>query len=135
MSSLDPAIVDYIRDAAFSDRYGAYLRNTLVDLCSINTAPDGRLADNAARERQLFDWVEREVRDLLGTGAAIERPPIDPAIAYEPGYGLPGYAADPTGRVPPADRIYADRSNLLVIVPGNDADAGLVLFEELADAL
>jgi len=122
MRTLDPAMVDYVREAAASDRYGAYLRNTLLDLCALNTVPDARLADSAARERQLLDWIEREITEQLGIEATIERPPIDPAIAHDPDYSPPGYAADAAGRMPPVREIYRDRGNLLVLMPGSDGN-------------
>ena len=65
MRSVDSSVVDGVRSAAFDDRYGAYLRNTLLELCSINTVPGSDLADTARREGELFDWVEREVKTIF----------------------------------------------------------------------
>ena len=121
MDRLDAAVVDYVREAAASDRYGAYLRNTLLELCAINTASDGDLAGTASREGELFDWIEREIGELLGDGARLERVPIDPGLMSDPAYTPPGYAADAEGQVPPAERVYAGRSNLVAIVPGDQS--------------
>jgi len=129
MNSLDPAIADYVREAACSDRYGAYLRNTLLELVAMNTAPGADLADTASRERTFFDWIEREIRDLAGPGVTIERPGINPAIAADAAYSPPGYAADEQGVTPPVEKLYADRGNLVARVPGVDAalEAAVIL--------
>ncbi len=124
MSPLDPEVVSYVREAAASDRYGAYLRNALIELCAIDTVPQADLPATAVRERKLFDWIEREIGELLGAEALIERPRINPRIADDPAYTPPLYAADARGRVPPVEQIYADRGNLLAIVPGGRSQAG-----------
>ena len=124
MNKLDSSIIDFIRDAADSDRYAAYLRNTLLELAAINTAPTNDIAANAKNERAFFDLIEREIRDIIGQRATCEWQPIDPAIAQDPDYAPPGYAADAEGNTLPADQLYRDRGNLIVHVPGTDADTG-----------
>jgi len=121
MSSLDSALVDYVRAAACSDRYAAYLRNTLLELVAMNTAPGADLAETASRERAFFNWIEREVRDLVGSGMTVERPGIDPVIATDAAYTLPGYAADASGVTPLVEKVYAERGNLIALVPGAGA--------------
>ncbi|HRR85946.1 MAG TPA: M20/M25/M40 family metallo-hydrolase, partial [Phycisphaerae bacterium] len=96
-----------------------YLRDTLLSLCAVDTAPDSDLASTASREQQLFDLIQREVEGLRDCSGEVERPPIDPAIESEPAYTAPGYAADRRGRVPPAEQVYAGRTNLVVIFDGN----------------
>lgn len=123
MRKLDPAAVDFVNRMAGSDRYATYLRDTLVSLCAVNTAPDSDLAATAARERQLFDLIQREVEGLGDGGGVVERPPIDPAIGSDPAYTPPGYAADRAGRVPSAEQVYAGRTNLLVMVGGSAGDS------------
>lgn len=119
---IDPAVVEHVRQAVMSDRYAAYLRNTLLDLVAINTAPEGDLADIAAREKQFWDWVAREVEAVTGGVAVVERVPIRPGIDADPAYSLPGYAARFDGAIPPAAEVYRDRGNLAVIVPGASGD-------------
>jgi len=80
MRKLDPAAVEFVNRLAGSDRYATYLRDTLVSLCAVNTAPDSDLAATAAREQQLFDLIQREVEGLGDGRGVVERPPIDPAI-------------------------------------------------------
>ncbi|MGQ9650575.1 MAG: M20/M25/M40 family metallo-hydrolase [Phycisphaerae bacterium] len=118
MPKLDPAVVDFVNRLAGSDSYATYLRDMLVSLCAVNTAPDSDLASTAARERQFFDLIQREVEGLPDCSGKVERPPIDPAIGSDPAYTPPGYAADRSGRVPPAEQVYAGRTNLLVMVEG-----------------
>jgi len=120
MHSLDPVIIDYVREAACSDRYAAYLRNTLLELLAMNTTPGADLADTASRERTFFDWIEREIRDLAGLRVSVERPGISPAIAGDEAYAPPGYAADEHGVTPAVEKLYADRGNLIALVPGED---------------
>ena len=118
MSPLDPAIVDFIRETVASDRYAAYLRDTLMTLLAIDTTPGGSLADTATHERELLDWLAHEVSDICGSDVVVERVGINRAIADDPDYTLPSYAADGHGQMLPVDRVYADRSNLVVTLPG-----------------
>ncbi|UCD28272.1 MAG: M20/M25/M40 family metallo-hydrolase [Planctomycetota bacterium] len=132
----DSAVVDYVRQLAADDRYGAYLRNTLLELVAFNTLVEGQPADIADREGKLFDWVEREVRDLLGGGATIERAGIDLVIATDDDYTAPGYAIGSDGREISASDLYADRCNLVVTVPGNSGgkETGTILQTNVDDA-
>ena len=120
---LDPVVVDLVRQAAASDRYGDYLRNTLMDLLAINTAPTADLRATAAREGELFERIARAVVELVGSAATIERVSMNPAIANDPSYSLPGYAEDATGRVPPLEEVYAGRANLVVTLAGSGSAA------------
>ncbi|MDM8007484.1 MAG: M20/M25/M40 family metallo-hydrolase [Phycisphaerae bacterium] len=122
MRKPDPAAVSFVNRLAGSDGYATYLRDTLVSLCAVNTAPDADLAATAAREQELFDLIQREVEGLCGGKGLVERPPINPALGADPAYTPPGYAADRAGRVPPAEQVYAGRTNLLVMVGGSAAD-------------
>lgn len=119
MRQPDPAVVDFVTRAASSDHYAAYLRDSLAALCEIDTAPNADLAATAARERALFDLIQREAERQPGGGAVVERPAIDPAIEADPAYTPPGYAAGRDGRVPPAGQVYAGRTNMIVIVNGD----------------
>lgn len=134
MAKLDPAIVDFVRTAANSEGYAAYLRDTLVELVNINTAPDADLQESAARERQLFDLIEREARAALGAEATVERPPIDPAIGADPAYSLPGYAVR-DGKVPPVEEVYAGRTNLQVLAPAPAGGEPAVILHAHADVV
>ena len=126
MRTLAPETVDFVTRLAGSERYAAYLRDTLVDLCAVNTAPDHDLAATAARERELFDRIEREVEAFPGGKVKVERPPVNPAIESDPAYTPPGYAADLRGHVPSAGQAYAGRTNMLVMVSGDDDRASVV---------
>jgi len=129
---VDPEIVESIRHRIDSDAYAAYLRNTLLELAAINTAPSRDLAATVRGERILLELLEREIHEIDGQ-ARCERCPIDPAIADDPAYAPPGYAADDAGKVPPFDSIYKDRCNLVVSVPGADPDQppGVILHAHL----
>ena len=120
MAVLNSEIVNYVRTAAASEEYAVYLRQILEELVAINTAPGPDLAANAAQEQALFDRVEQEIKSLTDGSAVCERPELDPAIANDPAYSFPGYAADARGHIPPPEVAYAGRSNFLVIVPGAD---------------
>jgi len=115
-------VVEYVQAAAGSERYAVYLQELLTELVSINTAPSADLADTAVRERAFFDRIEREIRSLTGGEVVCERPVIGPAIAADPAYSPPSYAADAHGRVPPADRVYAGRTNFVALIPGQGGD-------------
>ncbi|MHC4441754.1 MAG: hypothetical protein ACYTF1_10725 [Planctomycetota bacterium] len=117
MSSLDSSVVDYVREASSSDGYAAYLRNTLLELVAFDTVSTGSPGPGEGR---LFDWLEREIRDLLGAGVVIERAAIDPAIVRDGNFTLSG-----RGSVDGLEEVYAQRCNLLVRVPGGDAGVGV----------
>lgn len=119
MQCLDPPVVDFVCRMAGSHEYAAYLRDTLLALCRVNTAPDADLSTTARHERLLFDWIEQEASRLTSGMAVSERPPIDPAIEADPAYTPPGYAADRDGKVPPARHVYAGRGNLIVSIGGD----------------
>jgi len=125
MKSLDPSVIEYVRSQSFSDRYAAYLRNTLLELAAINTAPSHDLPATARNEKNLFDHIEREIREISDGAVVCQRVPIDPAIADDGAYAPPGYAADREGQVPSVEALYADRSNMIVTVPGEQSDAPL----------
>ncbi len=135
MKSLDPAVVEYVRGAVAGERYAAYMRDLLVELIAINTAAEGPLDEIAARERHLFDRIEREIRDAAGDAAHVERPAIDPAIAGDPAYSPPGYAADADGNVPPAEVVYAGRGNLFALVGGNRDSKPAVIMHAHVDVV
>jgi acetylornithine deacetylase/succinyl-diaminopimelate desuccinylase-like protein len=111
-------VVEYVRSAASSERYSEYLQQLLTELVSINTAPSADLADTAVRERAFFDRVEQEIHSLTGGEAVCERPAINAAIAADPAYSPPAYAANAQGCVPPADQVYAGRTNFVALIPG-----------------
>lgn len=133
---LDTKVVAYIREAAMSERYAAYLRDSLLDLVKVNTAPEGDLAATALRERSLFDRIEREVMQVAGQGVTVERPAINPGIADDPAYSPPGYAAGPDGQALPAGQVYAGRTNLVIHVPGRaGASSPAVILHAHADVV
>lgn len=121
MNSIAPDIIDNVREAVHSDRYAVYLRNTLLELASLDTAPDMDLEQTASRERTFFDWIEREIRDLLGPDVIIERPVINVAIESDSAYTPPRYAADEQVVIRSASEVYADRGNMVVQLPGSDS--------------
>jgi acetylornithine deacetylase/succinyl-diaminopimelate desuccinylase-like protein len=134
MPQLDRSIVDFVCTTATSEGYAAYLRDTLVELVNINTVPDADLAGTAARERQLLDVIEREIKAALGADVVVERPPINPAIANDPDYSFPGYAAR-DGKAPDVREAYAGRTNLLVVVPGAGGAGPRVIHNAHADVV
>jgi acetylornithine deacetylase/succinyl-diaminopimelate desuccinylase-like protein len=116
MKPIDAKIAEYVKTAAESEPYVSFVRDVLMELVAINTAPDADLSATAAREQALFDVIERRAKEALGDAAVCERTPINPAIGDDPDYSLPGYAADKAGQVPPAKAVYAGRSNLQISV-------------------
>jgi acetylornithine deacetylase/succinyl-diaminopimelate desuccinylase-like protein len=72
-----------------------------------------------AAEGQCFGILERELGALRFPGALLERRPINPAIQSHPNYSLLHFTKTsrrPQGLSPEAT--YANRSNLLYVVPG-----------------
>jgi len=135
MKSPDPAVVEFVRQAVQSDRYAAYLRDAIMTMVGLNTAPGLPLADTVARERKFMEWLESEVARAAGPVALVERPAINPAIASDEDYSLPGYAADASGRVPPAEMVYAGRHNLLATIPGKSSPSPAVILHAHLDTV
>lgn len=113
---VDTKIVEFVREAAASERYATYLGDLLTELMAINTAGEGTIAQIAAREARLFDVIEREITGA-GIEAQTERTPIDPSIAEDPEYTVPLYAIQPDGHPLPVEKIYEHRCNLAAVVP------------------
>lgn len=117
LNRLEPAVVKFVRDASAGPAMADALRELLVNLCAIDTSTRDDVAAMAAGEAALFDRIEREVKHIAGSEARIQRLAIDPAIAADPDYTLPAYAADTSGTIPDVRTAYGSRGNLLVELP------------------
>ena len=95
-----------------------YLRDLLVELCRIDTTPNPDVARMQAAEDPCFRILERELGGLGFPGARLERRPVNPAIQAHPNYSLLDFTRPqrPQGLSP--EETYANRSNLLYVVPG-----------------
>lgn len=78
-----------------------------------------------AAEERCFQILERELSGLTFTGARLERRPINPAIQSHPNYSLLHFTKTPQRPEGlSAEETYADRFNLLCVVPGTADRAG-----------
>ena len=96
-----------------------YLRDLLVELCKIDTTPSPEVTRMQAAEDSCFRILERELSGLGFSGARLERRPVNPAIQAHPNYSLLHFTRTPEkprGLSP--EETYANRSNLLYVVPG-----------------
>jgi acetylornithine deacetylase/succinyl-diaminopimelate desuccinylase-like protein len=96
-----------------------YIRDLLVELCRIDTTPKPDVGQMEAAEGQCFSILERELGYLGVAGARLERRPVNPAIQTHPHYSLLHFTK--TARRPQglsAEETYANRSNLLYLIPG-----------------
>ncbi len=121
MPSVFPVqLVELVKRRALSDEYAAYCRNLLQELVEIDTTPAPDPAEMAAREERIFAVIDNELRGLCGDGVAIERVPIDPAIADDPNYS-PAYYTMTAGRSEPlsATETYKNRYNLIALFKGH----------------
>jgi acetylornithine deacetylase/succinyl-diaminopimelate desuccinylase-like protein len=103
------------RTAAFR----RYLRDLLVELCRLDTTPNPDVAQMRAAEDGCFRILERELGGLTLSGARLERRPVNPAIQSHPHYSLLHFTKTPQrpqGLSP--EQTYADRANLVYVVPG-----------------
>ena len=76
-------------------------------------------------EDRCFRILERELAALKHAGARMERRPITPAIQTHPNYSLLHFTktkSRPQGLAP--EEVYAERSNLVYIIPGSEARQG-----------
>ena len=112
-------IVRQILARTRSAGFQRYIRDLLVELCRVDTTPKPDVRQMQAAEGQCFSILERELGALSFPGARLERRPINPAIQSHPNYSLLHFtktARRPQGLSPEAT--YANRSNLLYVVPG-----------------
>jgi acetylornithine deacetylase/succinyl-diaminopimelate desuccinylase-like protein len=99
-----------------------FLKNLLLELCQVDTTPSPEVMKMREAENRCFGILERELATLKPEGALLERRPIDPAIQTHPNYSQLHFTKTPTrpeGLSP--EKVYAERSNLVYIVPGTNA--------------
>jgi acetylornithine deacetylase/succinyl-diaminopimelate desuccinylase-like protein len=97
-----------------------YIKDLLVELCRIDTTPRSDVRQMQSAEAKCFDALERELGALGFAGARLERRPVNPAIQDHPHYSLLHFtktADRPQGLS--AAETYANRSNLLYVIPGS----------------
>lgn len=98
-----------------------YVRDLLLELCRIDTTPKSDVSQMRAAENACFRILERELQALARPGARVERRSISPAIQDHPAYSLLHFTRTsdrPEGLS--AEQTYANRANLVYIVPGAD---------------
>jgi acetylornithine deacetylase/succinyl-diaminopimelate desuccinylase-like protein len=102
-----------------------YVRELLVGLCRLDTTPSPDVKRMQAAEDGCFRILERELGGLGFPGARLERRPINPAIQTHPSYSLLHFTKTPQrpqGLSP--EEAYANRANLLYVVPGVGSGSG-----------
>jgi acetylornithine deacetylase/succinyl-diaminopimelate desuccinylase-like protein len=102
-----------------SASFGRYVKELLLELCRIDTTPNPNVKHMQAAEGECFRILERELGALSFAGGRLERRPVNPAIQAHPNYSLLHFtktAQRPKGLS--AQEAYANRSNLLYVVPG-----------------
>ena len=117
--AVQPPIIRNILARTRTAGFQRYLRDLLVELCRIDTTPNGDVKRMQAAEDGCFRILERELRSLAFSGARLERRPINPAIQAHPNYSLLHFTRTPerpAGLSP--QETYAGRSNLLCVIPG-----------------
>ena len=105
-----------------SASFERHIKDLLIELCRIDTTPKPKVRQMQAAEGECFRILERELSALSFSGARLERRPVSPAIADHPSYSLLHFtktAQRPQGLSP--EETYANRSNLLYVVPGAGA--------------
>lgn len=102
-----------------------YLRNLLVELCAIDTTPKPDPAKMQAAEDKCFRILERELGRLGFSDGRLERRAVNPAIQTHANYSLLHFTKTPQRPkgLSPAET-YANRANLLYVVPGANDKAG-----------
>ena len=101
-----------------------YVKDLLVELCRIDTTPKPDARQMQAAEDRCFQILERELSALSFSGARLERRPVNPAIQKHPNYSLLHFTRTPQrpkGLSP--EETYANRSNLLYVIPGAGVSA------------
>ena len=111
-----------IRSRTRTPAFERYLRETLVELCRINTTPNPDVAVMRAAEDGCFKILERELGTLKLPGRRFERRGVNPVIQQHRHFSLLHFtktAQRPNGLSP--EETYAGRANLLCMLPGTNA--------------
>ncbi len=120
-----PPIVREIFARTRTPEFEQYVRELLVGLCRLDTTPSPDVKRMQAAEDGCFRMLERELGGLGFPGARLERRPINPAIQTHPNYSLLHFTKTPQrpqGLSP--EEAYANRANLLYVVPGVGSGSG-----------
>ncbi len=119
------AVLAAIRRRAKSPDFQKRMRDLLVELCRIDTTPNGDVSVMRAAEDKTFGILERELGKLSFTGARAERRPINPAIKNHHHYSLLHFTKtkDRPGGLT-SEETYAGRHNLLYVIHGSGEGAG-----------
>lgn len=102
-----------------------YVQKLLVELCRIDTTPNSNVVKMRVAEDLCFQIIERELAALPFAAARLERRPINPAIQTHGNFSQLHFTktlARPQGLSP--EETYAERSNLVFVVPGSGGRAG-----------
>jgi acetylornithine deacetylase/succinyl-diaminopimelate desuccinylase-like protein len=97
-----------------------YVRDLLMEICSIDTTPNPEVSVMQQRESAVFDILQRELGRLPIPGGRSERRGICTKIQHHPAYSQLHFtktAERPEGLT--AEQVYAERTNLLYLVDGD----------------
>ncbi|MAE62643.1 MAG: hypothetical protein CMJ18_00090 [Phycisphaeraceae bacterium] len=113
-----------IAEQAASPAFRDQLVDMLVKMCAIDTTPNGDVEAFAANESAIFDILESWFEECGFEAARTERRPMNPAIERHPFFSQLYYTRteDRPGGLDAA-ACYANRSNLLLFVDGEQRDA------------
>jgi acetylornithine deacetylase/succinyl-diaminopimelate desuccinylase-like protein len=109
-----------IDHSAQSCEFREYLAKLLLEICRLDTSIRPQVDDLRAAEHQVFDILERELKQYRMPGLRLERRPINPAIAQHHFFSQLYYTSTsdrPKGLS--VQETYRDRCNLLVSIDGN----------------
>jgi acetylornithine deacetylase/succinyl-diaminopimelate desuccinylase-like protein len=104
-----------------SPEFRRYLQQLLLELCRIDTTPNPEIEPMRRAEAACFAILERELGALGSPGSRLERRRINPEIQSHRNYSLLHFTKTserPQGL--PPEVVYANRSNLLYILPGTN---------------
>ena len=105
--------------------FARYLQQLLIELCRVDTTPKPEIEQMRRAEAESFAILERELGGLGYPGARLERRRINPEIQSHRNYSLLHFTKTPErphGLT--AEEVYANRSNLLYMIPGTNRSSG-----------
>ncbi len=111
------------------------VREAIRELVDVNSVSGPDLAQTAAREQAVLEAIEDRAIGALGSDCTVRRVPILPEIDRLQEYTLPAYARRADGSLPLAGEVYAGRYNLLVTMPGADAQGEGLAFNAHVDVV
>ncbi|NOY80637.1 MAG: M20/M25/M40 family metallo-hydrolase [Kiritimatiellaeota bacterium] len=112
-----PELGAWVRNEVESNVFQVWMRDLLVELCSVDTTPGPNIDDLAEREKAVYDIIRREMAGA--PSASLECRPVSAEITRSPHFSKLYYTQSPEHPEGlSVEDAYRGRGNLLCALPG-----------------